>query len=208
MQIFIFLLVLLNALFFAFSQSNSAQNPSVDAQRVLQQVSPERIEILSHGLPPTQSQGCLSWLLPSLSAAQALANKLDKIQSTPKLTFHFTPQPEARWWVASTGFSTLADANKMASQVRALGLDSFSVIESDPVGQPALSFGVFINELAAKNLLDQLNKRGIPHITVSTLAANSSVRLHTQGPAEALQNMQNFAQKWQPEAVGYGPNCF
>lgn len=45
MRIFVFFLVLANGLFFAFAQTQSQQaNP--DAQRIKQQVEPERIQIL------------------------------------------------------------------------------------------------------------------------------------------------------------------
>jgi hypothetical protein len=46
MRIFVFILVLANALFFAFSQTQSQQvNP--DAQRAKQQIEPDRIQILN-----------------------------------------------------------------------------------------------------------------------------------------------------------------
>lgn len=52
MRIFVFFLVLANGLFFAFAQTQSQQaNP--DAQRIKQQVEPERIQILKPGLAPT-----------------------------------------------------------------------------------------------------------------------------------------------------------
>lgn len=47
MRMFVFLLVLANGLFFAFSQTQS-QQVSADAQRLQQQVAPERIQILKN----------------------------------------------------------------------------------------------------------------------------------------------------------------
>jgi hypothetical protein len=45
MRIFVFILVLVNGLFFAFAQTQSQPN-NPDAQRLKQQVEPERIRIL------------------------------------------------------------------------------------------------------------------------------------------------------------------
>lgn len=51
MRMFVFLMVLANGLFFAFAQTQS-QQPSPDAQRLQQQIEPERIQILK---PPVES---------------------------------------------------------------------------------------------------------------------------------------------------------
>jgi hypothetical protein len=51
-RILVFLLVLANLLFYAFSQGYFGQAENPDAQRVAQQISPERVKIVARGEPP------------------------------------------------------------------------------------------------------------------------------------------------------------
>ena len=52
MRILVFLLVLANLLFYAFSQGYFGQAENPDAQRIAQQISPERVKIVAQGEPP------------------------------------------------------------------------------------------------------------------------------------------------------------
>ncbi len=52
MKILLFILVLANLLFFAFSQTFSPGENNPDAQRTQQQIQPERIKILSKDQQP------------------------------------------------------------------------------------------------------------------------------------------------------------
>ena len=53
MRILVFVLVVANGLFFAFSQTQGQPSPQ-DAQRLKQQVSPERIQIVKDPLVPAE----------------------------------------------------------------------------------------------------------------------------------------------------------
>lgn len=208
MQILIFLLVLLNALFFAFSHGLSGQGASADAQRLNQQISPERIEILSRNTPPESTQTCLSWLLPSPSAAQSIADKIDKIQNTPKIESDIIPVTEPTWWVAITGLSNAAEASKKAAQVRALGVEAFSQVDSGTDARFALSFGVFTSETAAQAQLEKLKASGVRSATVVAQAPTNTVRLQVRGQPAQLPALQTAVKKWLPESLADGPQCF
>lgn len=208
MQILIFLLVLLNALFFAFSHGLSGQISSADTQRLSQQVFPERIEIVSKGAPPEPTQACLSWLLPSLPAAQSLADKIEKIQNTPKIDSSLPPFAEPSWWVAMTGFSNTAEASKKAAQVRALGIDAFSQMDSGSDHRYVLSFGVFTSEDLAQAQLEKLKASGVRSATVIALTPNGTVRLQVRGLPAQLPALQTVMKKWLPETAANGPQCF
>lgn len=208
MQILIFLLVLFNALFFAFSHGLSGQSTSADAQRLNQQILPERIEILSRSTPPEPAQICLSWLFPSHSAAQAIADKIDKIQGMPKIDRSIAPLAEASWWVAITGLNTPAEASKKAAQVRALGVDAFSQVDSDTESRFAVSFGVFTSESQAQAQLEKLKSSGVRSATLISQTPNTTVRLQVRGLPTQLPALQATVKKWLPESPADGPLCF
>lgn len=56
MRVLVFLLVIANGLFFAFSQTQG-QGSLQEAQRIKQQVAPERIQILKEPVPASGAAG-------------------------------------------------------------------------------------------------------------------------------------------------------
>jgi hypothetical protein len=70
MRVLVFLLVLANLLFFAFARGYLGGGDNPDAERVRQQLQPERIHIVSKGEPAQEASGTPSDTTPSPEAAQ------------------------------------------------------------------------------------------------------------------------------------------
>jgi len=69
MRVLVFLLVLANLLFFAFARGYLGGGDNPDAERLRQQLQPERIHIVSKGEPAQEASGTPSGATPSPEAA-------------------------------------------------------------------------------------------------------------------------------------------
>lgn len=214
MRVLVFLLVLVNLLFLAYTQGyfGAPQNP--DAQRWGQQVQPDKLTVASRGAPPPLPAGVADsggtfGALPDAAEAAAKADKsadkgaeksdkaadkgADKAASKPTdknapvcLAWNNMANADAdrlqsmlssKWsafkvvrrqlpvgapyWVFVPPQPNKAAAERKASELKALGVADYFIVQESGANHLAVSLGVFSTEQAAKDRLDVLRGQGV-----------------------------------------------
>ena len=154
-------LILLLANVAAFGYIRYAESRvGTDAPIALLQISPEKLKLLKpESAPRAQpSLACLEWgsfaAEDSVRAAAALA----KFGLGDKLAQRDSGNS---YWVYIPPFKTMADADKKAAEVKALGISDFNVVPENDQWQFAISLGAFKTEEAANTYLAQLRQKGV-----------------------------------------------
>ena len=183
MRVLVFLLVLANLLFFAFAGGYIQRNNSPDAGRFAQQMAPDRVRIVGHGLTPPPrgaaeirpvelapsveaepappSELCLLWgPLPAGDAdrlASTLAEKLAGIRVERRAL-----APEANgWWVMVPPLANKAEADKKVGELKDLGVKDLFIVHDAGPSQFAISLGVFSGEKRGQDRLAELKAKGV-----------------------------------------------
>ncbi len=241
MKALVFLLVLVNVLFYAFSAGyfGGPQNP--DAHRVEQQLMPERMRIVSRGEAPKAPAGPPA---PAVPAAEGVETKSDApAASTQESTAAPAPTPvvEAEkpapapapvaaaaepaaclawnhlaaadadrvtallagkfpdyrvkrqvepgegngWWVFIPPLAGKAEADKKASELRALEVTDYFILQ-DGASRFAISLGVFSSEKGAQERLAELKAKGVRSAKLMPRPGkDATVTLTASGPGGA-----------------------
>jgi len=231
MKALVFLLVLVNMLFYAFSAGyfGGPQNP--DAHRVEQQLMPERMRIVSRGEAPKAPAGPPA---PTVPAAEGTETKSDApAASTPENTVAPTPAPTPLvaaaaepaaclawnhlaaadadrvtallagkfpdyrvkrqvepgegngWWVFIPPLAGKAEADKKASELRALEVTDYFILQ-DGASRFAISLGVFSSEKGAQERLAELKAKGVRSAKLMPRPGkDATVTLTASGPGGA-----------------------
>lgn len=203
MKVLTFLLVLINALFFAFSQGLSGNEDAADAQRTRQQVRPEQIEVTSRGTPPalpaSKTASCLA--LPQLSrnAAEQLLAGLGK-QVSGIQDWSLTALDADTWWVAIPPLASAAEATKKGEQLRELGIAAFGIVEDGSTQQHAISLGIFDSEGAASSHLATLKAQGVRSARLNPRPRKSLLLLQIRVPEARMTALRQALASLQPDS--------
>lgn len=201
MKILTFLLVLINILFFAYSQGQTGNSDNVDALRPKQQLNPELVVVLSSGKPPgsSNSASCLAW--PQLSKAQSeqSAQAAVKASGQDNLTRSIEALNAEQWWVMIPPQSSALEAQKKGDQLHELGITQFSIVHDGSAQQNALSLGLFESEAAASAYLSGLQTAGVRSAKISKRARNSVWMLQIRAPDTTLQTVRGALNSLQPD---------
>ena len=176
MKILVFLLVLFNLLFYAFSAGYFGRPENPDAGRIEQQVTPERMHLISHGeAPPAKAvetpapvaaeaaidNVCLRWNNLSASETERLNGLFGEKYPDFKTTKHQASAEGNGWWVFIPPLPGKAEADKKAGELRGLGIRDYFVIQEAGDKHLAISLGVFSSEKGANDRLNDLKERGV-----------------------------------------------
>ncbi len=157
MRLFFFILLLVNALVFAYYHYREQQaNPGRPA---LPALSAERIRLV--GAEPanvqTEPLSCWSWAgfkAEELDAARAELDALglgDKLQQSTK----------EEYWLHIPPLKNKAEAEKKLAELKALTIEDGALLEERGKWRFAISLGVYPNEDAATVRLNQLKEKGV-----------------------------------------------
>ncbi len=222
MKALIFLLVLGNLLFYAFTAGFFGQADNPDAGREAHQVSPEKIKLVSRGDAPQVKQPepppapapevqapppvvpekiCLRWeRLAPLEAnrlAVAMETKLEGVQLTKKPV----PGEGSGWWVHIPPLADKESADKKAAELRQLGITDYFVIQEAGPNRFAISLGVFSSEKGGQDRLTELKGKGVRSARLAVRPGkDSQVTLEASGPAESRADWLALAGKILPKA--------
>lgn len=214
MKFLVFLLVLANLLFYAFSAGlvGSADDP--DELRIAQQISPESVRIVGQGdrppLPvsappapvieasaavvapdadasaatPAVQQVCLAWA--ALSPVEA--DRISRVVGRGFADFKLSRGPASGegngWWVYIPPLTDKATADKKAGELRALGVSDYFVVQ-EGVNRHAVSLGVFSSEKRAQERLSELQSQGVRSARLGIRPdKDGNLRLEVRGPLE------------------------
>src|SRR5574343_620077 len=172
-KVLVFLLVLGNLLFYAFSAGYLGRPDNPDAWRVGQQILPERMRIVSRGeAPPAPAKADI----PKPVVAEAA---LPPAEAPPA-------GKEA--------------ADKKAGELKQLDVSDFFVVQDGP-SRFAISLGVFSSEKGAQDRLADLKAKGVRSARVGPRPGkDSTVRLQAQGPETSRGGLLAAVGKILPKA--------
>lgn len=230
MRILVFLLVLVNLLFYAFSQGYFGQAENPDAQRVLQQISPERVKIVARGEPPAAvpvpkeeppptpeppvmaepfpvptpeppKLACTRWEdLLLVNADRLTAMLADKFPAF-KLSRRFEAGEGSGWWVYIPPLLGKSAADKKAGELRALGITDYFVVQEAGPRQFAISLGIFSSEKGAQERFAQLKEVGVRSARLSQRTSKESrVTVDARGPLDDRAELRSAASSLLPSS--------
>lgn len=200
MKTLVFVLVLGNLLFYAFSAGYFGHPDNPDAGRLAQQVAPEKMRLVSRGEAPPLKQAeappapareaepvventCLRW--DNLAAPEA--ERLSKLLADKFAAFKSSKRTIASegngWWVFIPPLAGKAEAEKKGGELRQLGVDDYFIIQEAGPNQFAISLGVFSSEKGAQERLAELKGKGVRSARQGTRPGKeSSTRIEASGP--------------------------
>ena len=164
MRTLFFLLLLANALFFAFGAYSDILFPG-ESQLLQQQIKPETIKLLAAAevagaAKRVQAVACVEWGAfageETGRAEEALAPLALGAKLTPRRV-----EDAAAWWVFMPAQGSRQAATIKTAELKRLGVEEFFIVQEDPKFRFAISLGVFRTREAASNHLDQLRARGV-----------------------------------------------
>lgn len=198
LRLIFFLLILANAIFFAWTQGYLGGNEAGrEPGRLTNQIAPERVRVLAAGEKVDAAQcRTISGVAPDAAeslktvlAGAGLAVDIRLAEAPPRFWVNIPPQPN------------LAAAERKAAELRKLGVTDFSILPEAAPTRFALSLGYFATETAAKEHLQALAKRGVRSARVDERELPpQTARLTVRGPAEAVS-------KRLPELLGKLPEA-
>lgn len=205
MKALVFILVLGNLLFYAFSAGYFGHPDNPDAGRVDQQVAPERMRLVSRGEPPPVKAAeasppavvaepeaapapvvanvCLRWNQLSTENARQLSTKIGEKFAAFKLVKHTVAGEGNGWWVYIPPLPSKGEAEKKAGELRLLGVSDYFIISEDGPNRYAISLGVFSSEKGGQERLAELKAKGVKSARFSVRPGKESVFvLEARGP--------------------------
>lgn len=182
-----FLLVLVNAVLFAWGQGYfGARDEGHEPQRLADQLSPEKLKVSQapKAAAAQPRQACRR--IGGLAAAEAekLQKSLQDGDAGLKATVTAGPD-ETSWWVNIGALPNKAAADKKAAELRQLGVTDFHVMQAEG-GLFAISLGVFSSEAGAGEFLRTLNGKGVRSARVDLRNKAGSVTVEANGVEDAL----------------------
>lgn len=169
------LLVLANVAFYAYFVV-ARQQSDPDSQIPLLQINPEKIQLIKStggpaaaipkpftapaGTASAAPAACLEWGVfagPDVARADAALGRLE----LPQALVQRAVADAGGYWVYIPPLKTKVDVEKKLSELKALGIADFFVVQDATPWRNAISLGIFRTEEAAKSFLDGLRGKGM-----------------------------------------------
>lgn len=229
MRLLVFLLVLANVLFYAFSEGYFGRSESPDAHRIAQQLTPERIKIVARGeqpatppapvaapvpapeakpaapavpepVPTPVVNACSRWDLLPASDADRLAALVTQKFPGFKVVRRIDPGEGNGWWVFIPPLPDKAATEKKAGELRALGITDYFIIQEAGVSRFAISLGVFSTEKGGQDRLADVKEQGVRSARLSLRPGKDShVTLDFTGPESERLALRKAAAELLPK---------
>ncbi len=172
LRLMVLVLVLVNGLYFAWSQGllqswGAAPTQQSEPQRLTQQIRPEALRLLntdearrieSAAAPAARGPECLQAGLFDERQATAVRQTLEPLLPAGSWTLEAAVEP-ARWIIYMGKYLTPDAVTRKKAELRQLGV-SFEGLSNQAL-EPGLSLGGFTSQAAAQQQLDRLAQRGV-----------------------------------------------
>jgi len=214
MRSFVFLLILVNLLFFAWTQGYLGVSSNSDAFRMQQQLLANQVTVVARDVPPPETtkteavatpvenksaEACV--LLGDLSSAVAdqLESRLaDKFPAFKVLRTNVAAS--SSYWVFIPPLASKKDADAKASELKKLGIAEFFVMQESGANNRAISLGLFSSKDAAAAYLETLRGKGVKSAKMAERPAKSaSATLEIHGPEAQADTLRQAVTEAQPE---------
>lgn len=214
MRTLVFLLILANLLFLAWTQGYFGAPANPDAQRATQQLLAERVRIVARndaeaealkaGKPARivdrkAADVCL--LLAELSIIETerlearLAEKLPSFRAQ-----RLAVEGRTSFWVFIPPLASRQDAENKAAELKRLGVADFFVIQENGPNNRAISLGLFASHDAAETHLAALRAQGVKSARiVERNSRGASASLELSGPETQVEALRQFVAELLPE---------
>lgn len=170
MRLLVFVLVLLNLVLLAYTQT-WLSGGSPESVRLGQQIDPERIRVVSRGSPPAGAEAaapaaspadrCLTWKSVDTEGAKQLGTLLAEPRFAALKVVSSKLDAPVSWWVFIPPSPTRADAERKAGQLQRLGVADFFVVQTSGATRNSISLGIFSSEQGARDHLAALQAKGV-----------------------------------------------
>jgi len=162
------LLLLSSLLFFAFMQWGDALTGDGKNQQPQSPLNVEKIKLLqTPPAPPSVAQppvrmpdACMEWGEFSGNDLARASAALDALKLGDKLKQRYVEHVSG-YWVYIPPLKTHADVDKKITQIKALGVEEYFVVQEPGKWRNAISLGVFKTEDAAQKFLEGLKDKGV-----------------------------------------------
>lgn len=214
MRAFVFLLILANLLFLAWTQGYLGSSSDPDALRVQQQLLADRMKVVARDEFPAEpvkaenavkpeekrvTEICLSMNeLPPAEALRVeglLADKWAAFKAARTVV-----EASSSYWVFIPPAESKADVDKKVAELKKLNVPEFFVIQESGPNNRAISLGLFSSKDAANARLDVLRAKGVK--TAKVLERNgkpTAVSLDITGPADQADALRQALVDLLPE---------
>lgn len=214
MRALVFLLILANLLFLAWTQGYFGASADPDAFRLQQQLLAERITVVARDEPPTEvakaekpvkaeekkaPEQCLSLadlqLADSERVEAMLAEKwpLFKAQRT-------TVEGSASYWVYIPALASKQEAENKVAELKKLRVPEFFIVQESGPNKWAISLGLFSSKEAAAARLDALRNQGVKSARVGERKAKSvTAQLEISGPENQVETLRKAIAELLPD---------
>lgn len=206
MRILVFLLILANLLFYAWTHDYLGLSRDPDAARVGQQLRADDIRIVSNDEPPPETgrkdktakapepppaETCAlvgEMPLPEVEALEkALAEKLPAFKAMRVAT---TPGSSS-YWVYIPPLKSKREADNKAAELKKLGVKEYFVVQESGANNLAISLGLFSTEEGANSALDALRDKGVRSARVVERPGKAAqAQLEIRGPEAQAEQLR------------------
>lgn len=197
MRALIFVLVLGNLLFLAWTQGYLGSTTSPDAVRIGQQLQPERMRIVARGEPPPSEKKavaekkeaivCLLWH----GLAGEDADRIERLLAEKFAAFKTVrsqPASHTNYWVFIPAQASKQDADRKAAELKKLGVPEYFIVQDAGPHRLAISLGIFSTEAAAYERLEALRTKGVRSARVGERNAETArASLEASGPETQVE---------------------
>lgn len=219
MRAFVFLLILVNLLFLAWTQGYLGSSSNPDSLRVQQQLLADRIRVVARDEAPAETvktesaakavedknvQACI--LVGDLPIAEIVRFESLLAEKWPAFKAERTRiTSSASYWVFIPAMASKQEADNKAAELKKLGISEFYVVQESGPNNRAISLGLFSSREAATARLEMLRGKGVKSARVAERNVKPlSASLEINGPAaqtEALrQSLAEALPGSKPEA--------
>lgn len=214
MRALVFLLILANLLFLAWTQGYFGASTDPDVFRLQQQLLAERITVVARDEPPAEvakaekpvkaeekkvAEQCLSLADLQLSDSERveamLAEKwpLFKAQRT-------TVEGSASYWVYIPALASKQEAENKVAELKKLRVPEFFIVQESGQYKWAISLGLFSSKEAAAARLDALRNQGVKSARVGERKAKSvTAQLEMSGPESQVDILRKAIAELLPD---------
>ena len=172
MRIFFLLLLAANLALYAWSQYYAPADASADPEPQRRQLSPEKIRLLEgkeltnlatakpKPAAAAPSGACIEWGGFAVAEAPKAEQALAPLALGARLSQRRSEET-AGWWVFIPPQPNRAATQKKTTELKALGIDDYFILQDEGRMRWAVSLGVFSSEEAARAHLESLRAKGV-----------------------------------------------
>ncbi len=203
MRVFVFLLILVNLLFLAWTQGYLGPSSNPDAFRMQQQLLADRVKIVARDEPPAVAPKAepvakapevkpepVCVMLKDLAVADAdlfeslLAEKLTAFKAV-----RTTNPGSSSYWVAIPPLANKQEVDNKTAELKKLRITEFFVVQESGPNNRAISLGLFSKRDVADDYLEKLRSKGVKSAKVferNNKAASASLEIRGPGDQVAM----------------------